>query len=230
MQEFNLKFIWIAGAANKAADCLSWLYSPKEDQNNGDTSPEIINVLTQEEQKEPSVYLCESPASAKSTAKSSTSHFTKVHSMFIYLLLTCFRWWTSFKCTPSFSITCNFQQANDGQCTYCDHKLSAMDTFDHNLIQSIAVDPNKATDLLSSPQKATDMTLCLKSLKQDQKHDPQIQDIIEKLNSGKASRHMQAKYLLTSDGLLHFCYVHTSVGLSCVSIDPISFVHNFYYT
>ena len=79
-----------------------------------------------------------------------------------------------------------------------------MDTFDHNLIQSIAVDPNKATDLLSSLQKATDMTHCLKSLKQDQKHDPQIQDIIEQLNSGKTSRCMQAKYLITSDGLLHF--------------------------
>ena len=38
LQEFNLKFIWIAGAANKAADCLSWLYSPKEDQNNADIS------------------------------------------------------------------------------------------------------------------------------------------------------------------------------------------------
>ena len=48
------------------------------------------------------------------------------------------------------------------------------------------------------------MTLCLKSLKQDQKHDQQIQDIIEQLNSGKASRCMQAKYLITSDGLLHF--------------------------
>ena len=168
-------------------------------------------MLTQEEQKEPSIYLCESPASAKSTAKSSTSYFSKVHSMFIYLLLTCFRWWTSLKYTPSFSITCNFQQTNDGQCTYCDHKLSVMDTFDHNLIQSIAVDPNKATDLLSSLQKATDMTLCLKSLKQDQKHDPQIQGIIEQLNSGNASRHMQAKYLITSDYLITYDVIQISI-------------------
>ena len=160
--------------------------------------------MTQEEQEGSSVYLCEIPASAKSTAKSLTSYFSKLHSMFIYLLLTCFRWWTSFKCTPSFSITCNFQQANDGQCTYCDHKLSEMDSFDHNLIQSIAVDSDDGTDLLSSLQKAMDMTLYLKSLKQDQKHDPQIQDIVEELNSGKASRHMHAKYLITSDGLLHF--------------------------
>ena len=109
LQEFNLKFIWIAGAANKSADCLSQLYSPKEDQNNGDTPPETINMLTQEEQEESSVYKCESPTSAKSTAKSSTSSlFSELHSMFVYLLLTCFRWWTSFKYTPSFSITCNF--------------------------------------------------------------------------------------------------------------------------
>ena len=201
LQEFNLKFIWIAGAANKAADCLSQLYSPKEDQNNGDTPPETINMLTQEEQEESSVYKCESPTSAKSSTSSLSS---KLHSMFVYLLLTCFRWWTSFKYTPSFSITCNFQQGGDGQCTYCDHELSEMDTFDHNLIWSIAVDSDNATDLLSSLQKATDMTLCLKSLKQDQKHDPQIQDIIEQLNSGKASRRMQAKYSITSDGLLHF--------------------------
>ena len=79
-----------------------------------------------------------------------------------------------------------------------------MDTFDHNLIQSTAVDSDNGSDLLSSLQTATDMTLCLKSLKQDQKHDPQIQDIIDQLNSVKALRHMQAKYLITSDGLLHF--------------------------
>ena len=32
LQEFNLKFMWIAGAANKAADFMSRLYSPTDDK------------------------------------------------------------------------------------------------------------------------------------------------------------------------------------------------------
>lgn len=55
--------------ANKTADCLSQLYSPKEDHNNGDTSPETINALIQEQEKSSAcMYAC--PAYVKSTAKS----------------------------------------------------------------------------------------------------------------------------------------------------------------
>ena len=36
LQEFNLKFMWIAGAANKAANFMSRLYGPTDDKQNGD--------------------------------------------------------------------------------------------------------------------------------------------------------------------------------------------------
>ena len=95
-------------------------------------------------------------------------------------------------------ICCNTFQKNEDPCAFCE--TSDVDTLTVNLIQSIAMDADHNTFV----DKASDIGISLKTLKQDQDSDPQLQEIIAKLLSGEASQCMQSKHLLDADGVLHF--------------------------
>ena len=97
-------------------------------------------------------------------------------------------------------ICCNAFKKSEDPCAFYDCETSDVDNLTVNLIQSIAMDADHNTFL----DKASDIGFSLKTLKQDQDSDPQLQEIIAKLQSGKASRYMQSKHLLDADGVLHF--------------------------
>ena len=96
-------------------------------------------------------------------------------------------------------ICCNTFKKSEDSRAFCDYETSDVDNLTVNLIQSIAEDADHNTFL----DKASDIGISLKILKQDQDSDPQLQEIIAKLQSGKASQHMQSKHL-DADGVLHF--------------------------
>ena len=97
-------------------------------------------------------------------------------------------------------ICCNTFKKSKDPCAFCDCETSDVDNLTVNLIQSIAMDADHNTFL----DKASDIGISLKTLKQDQDSDPQLQEIIAKLSSGKASRCMHSKHLLDAGGVLHF--------------------------
>ena len=113
------------------------------------------------------------------------------------ILLT---WWQSFPYTVTIHICCNTFKKNEDPCAFCACETSDVDNLTVNLIQSIAMDADHNTFL----DKASDIGISLKTLKQGQESDPQLQEIVAKLPSGKASQRMQSNHLLDADGVLHF--------------------------
>ena len=119
---------------------------------------------------------------------------------FITVFIILLAWWGSFPYTVTIHICCNTFKKNEDPCAFCDCETSDVDNLTMNLIQSIAVDADHNTFL----NKASDIGISLKTLKQDQDSDPQLQEIIAKLQLGKVSQCMLSKHLLDADGVLHF--------------------------
>ena len=71
---------------------------------------------------------------------------------------------------------CNTFKTSEDPCAFCNCETSDMDNLTVNLIQSIAVDADHNTFL----NKASDIGISLKTLKQGQNSDPQLQEIIAK--------------------------------------------------
>ena len=66
------------------------------------------------------------------------------------------------------------------------------------------MDSDNTTKQKTFLEEAAQIGISNETLKQEQAADPQIQDILSKLHSGKASQHMQAKHLIDANGILYF--------------------------
>ena len=129
-----------------------------------------------------------------------TSFFSWIKSLVMTVFIILLAWWGSFPYTVMLHICCNTFKKSEDPCAFCDCETYDVDNLTMNLIQSIAVDADHNTFL----DKASDIGISLKTLKQDQDSDPQLQEIIAKLQLGKASQCMQSKHLLDAHGVLHF--------------------------
>ena len=191
--------MWIAGAANKAADFMSRLYGPTDDQQNADvlegTDVSSINTIMDIASTH-----CQPTTIHQDNHKipqpMATSFFSWIRFIVMTVLMILLTWWQSFLYTVTIHICCNTFKKKEDPCAFCNNETSDVDNLTVNLIQSIAVDADQNTFL----DKASNIGIILKTLKQD----PQLKEIMAKLQSGKASQCMQSKHLLDADGVLHF--------------------------
>ena len=167
LQEFNLKFMWIVGIANKAANFMSRLYSSTDDQQNADAldSTDVSPIHTVMDIA--SVH-CQATTINQDNHKIPQSMATSFFSWIKCLVMTVFMilltWWQSFPYTVTIHIFCNTFKRSEDPCAFCDCETSDVDNLTVNLVQSIAVDAGHNTFL----NKASDIGISLKTLKQDQ--------------------------------------------------------------
>ena len=182
---------------------MSRLHGPTDDQQNADvlegTDFSSINTIMDIASTH-----CQPTTIHQDNHKIPQSMTTSFFSWIKFLVMTVFMilltWRGSFPYTVTIHICCNTFEKNEDPCAFCDNETSDVDNLTVNLIQSIVVDADHNIFL----DKASNIGISLKTLKQDQDADPQLQEIMAKLQSGKASQCMQSKHLLDVDGVLHF--------------------------
>ena len=110
LQEFNLKFMWIAGAANKAANFMSRLYGPTDDKQNVDvldgTNVRSINTIMDitPAHCQPTTIIQDNHKIPQSMP---TSFFSWIKSLVMTVFMILLTWWQSFPYTVTIHICCN---------------------------------------------------------------------------------------------------------------------------
>ena len=167
LQEFNLKFIWIEGTANKAADCLSQLHHPNDEQDiiphDKVSTMNDINVILDTFPMDTIPLASHLIPQPNTTRPRITSLLLFVRSIFVSVLLVCWYWWNGYPKT--IKVDCNVCQGSDVPCTFCAYDISDVNQLAINLIQSIAVDSDNPTKQKTFLKEAAQIGISDETLK-----------------------------------------------------------------